>query len=149
MRPERVSDLMTKDVIHTVQADTSVDQAAKKMRQVQKGCLVVVEGGQPVGIVTERDLVQKVVAEGLTPATLKVSQVMSRGLITVGPEALVSDAAKVMVKNGIRRLVIVEGPRVVGILTVTDFAKSLFEKSRHDPMLAAMARAASLFEQGR
>jgi CBS domain-containing protein len=147
MTGERVSELMTKDVIHTVGPDASVWEAARRMNEVQRGCLVVVEGGRPVGIVTERDIVHKVAAQDSLPSGLKVSEIMSADLITVGPEALISEAAKVMIKNKIRRLVVTEGIRVVGVLTVTDFAKFLFAKSRSDSMLAAMARATSLFSE--
>ena len=66
---------------------------------------------------------------------------MSKELITVGPEALASDAAKIMVENRVRRLIVTEGVHVVGILTTTDFARLLLRKSHSDPMLAAIARA--------
>ena len=144
----RVSDLMTKDVVHTVTPEASVEEAAMRMKDVGRGCLVVIERGQPVGIITERDLVQKVLAGKLSPRDLRVSQIMSKPVLTVGPEALVSDAATIMMKNRIRRLVVTEGLRVVGILTVTDFASFLHRKAGSDPMLAAMARAARLLPQG-
>jgi len=71
---------------------------------------------------------------------------MSKPVITVGPEALVTDAAKVMMQNTIRRLVVAEGVRILGIVTTTDFAKMMYKKSASDPMLAAMARAAQLMQ---
>ncbi len=141
---ERVSDLMTKDVVHTIRPNISVAEAARRMKEVHRGCLVVVDEGGPVGIITERDLVQKVIAENLLAKDARVFDIMSTGVITVGPEALVSDAAKLMVENKIRRLVVSEGTRVIGVLTTTDFAKSLYEKSQADPMLRAMARATLL-----
>jgi len=141
---DKVSDFMTKDVIHIIGKSASVQEAAQKMREVHGGCLIVVEKGQPAGIVTERDLVGKVIAENLSPKDLKVSEVMSKPVITIGPEASISAAAKVMVENRIRRLVVTEGNRTVGVLTVTDFAKLLYQRSAHDPVLAAMARAALL-----
>jgi len=140
----RVSELMTKDVIHSVRQDFSVAEAAKRMRDVQRGCLVIVEGGRLVGILTERDIVQRVVAQGKSPESTMVSEVMSKPVISVGPEALVSDAANVMIRNKIRRLPITEGTDVVGMITVTDFAKFLYGRSLHDPMLAALARASAV-----
>ncbi len=144
MDMSRVADLMTKDVICQVGKDATVQEAAKTMKGVGRGCLVVIDNAQLSGIITERDLVQRVMAEGLAPSEVRVSQIMSKPVITVGPEALVSDAAKIMVKNRIRRLVITEGQRVVGILTATDLAEHLRRKARSDPMLAAMARAAQM-----
>ena len=132
---------MTKRVIHAIGPNSTVVEAAKRMKEVERGCLIVVDGTRPIGIVTERDLVQKVLAAGHSPGGMKVSEIMSKELITVGPEALVSDAARIMVQNKIRRLVVTEGEHVVGILSTTDFGRFLLRKSRSDPMLAAMAKA--------
>ena len=138
----RVSEIMTSDVIHTITDEASASDAAKQMKTVHRGCLVIVKRGQPLGIVTERDLVQRVIAVGADPSTIRISQVMSRPLVFVGPEALVTDAARVMSENRIRRLPVVDGMVLVGIVTVTDFAKYLKKKSASDPMLSAMSRAA-------
>jgi CBS domain-containing protein len=138
----RVTEIATKDVIDTIGEEATVDVAARRMRERKRGCLIVTERGKPLGILTERDLVQRVIAEGKSPEKTKVSQVMSSPLITVGPEALASDAAKVMLDNRIRRLPIVEGEELIGMLTVTDFAKFLYRESEWDSMLAAMSRAA-------
>ncbi|MGA2199531.1 MAG: CBS domain-containing protein [Nitrososphaerales archaeon] len=121
----RVSDLMTKRVIQAIGPDATVAEAVKKMEEVRKGCLLVLEGARPVGILTEWDLVHKVLAQNLPPDRLEVSRVMTKELITIGPEESVSEAAKVMTKNGIRRLVVMVGGQVVGVLTTTDFAKLL------------------------
>ena len=146
MEMTRVAEIMTRDVVHTILPSASIESAAKKMKEVGRGCLVVIEGGKPVGIITERDMVQKVLAESVAPKKTKVSAIMSKPVITVGPEALVSDAANIMLRNKIRRLVVLEGGRVSGILTVTDFAKHLRREAR-DPMLDAMARGAQMFAE--
>lgn len=141
----RVSEIMTKDVIHSIGKDASAKDAADQMTKVGRGCVVVLGKNGPVGIITERDLTHRVMAEGLEPTEVKVSEIMSKPVVTVGPEALVSDAAMIMAKNGIRRLPIVEGTTLVGIVTVTDFAKFLRRRPDvPDEMLAAMARAAEL-----
>ena len=140
----RVSELMTKDVICAIGKDASVREAAKRMKNLGRGCLVVIDNAKLSGIVTERDLVQRVMAEKLSLDDVKVSQIMSKPVITVGPEALVSDAARIMAKNRIRRLVVTDGERVIGVLTVTDLAEHLRRRARSDPMLAAMARAAQI-----
>jgi CBS domain-containing protein len=142
---ERVSSIMTKDVIHTIGPNVSIEEAARRMKQVQRGCLIVVDKGEPVGIITERDFVQKVIAERLEPKETLVAQVMSYPIVSVEPNALLTDAAIIMSKNKIRRLPVIEDTELVGILTVTDFAKHLLPKSLSDPMLRAMARANELF----
>ncbi len=147
MEMDRVSSLMTKDMVHTISPRATAREAAERMRTVGTGCLVVVLKGKPVGIVTERDLVHKVVAKAESSSVTLVSEVMSSPVITVGPEALLSDAAGIMVKNRIRRLVVTEGTRVVGILTVSDFARHLQRKGLSDPMLDAMARGALILNQ--
>ena len=138
---------MTKDVIHSVRSDSTVETAAERMNQVQRGCLVVMDGGKLVGIVTERDLVQRVMAKGYMPDKVRISEIMSKPVITVGPEALLTDAARIMMENRIRRLPVIEGFDVVGMLTVTDFAKYLSKRMGQDPMLAAMSRAAVLLAE--
>ena len=141
---ERVSEIMTKSVVHTVDINSSVQEAAAAMKDVGTGCLVVIEKSRLTGIITERDIVQRVVAVKKLAREVRVADVMSKPVLTVGPEALISDAAKIMMQNKIRRLVVAEGVRILGIVTVTDFAKMMYKKSASDPMLAAMARAAQL-----
>jgi len=144
MKLERLSEIMTKSVVHTVDVNSSVQEAAATMKDVGTGCLVVIEKSRLTGIITERDIVQRVVAVKKLAREVRVSDVMSKPVLTVGPEALISDAAKIMMQNKIRRLVVAEGVRILGIVTVTDFAKMMYKKSASDPMLAAMARAAQL-----
>jgi CBS domain-containing protein len=137
----KVSEIITKDVIHIISQDAFVVDAAKKMEYAGRGCLVVVSNGKPIGIVTERDLVQRVIALGKDPTLTKISQIMSQPLVSVGSDALVVDAAKIMWDNKIRRLPVINETVLTGIITVTDFAKYLVTKSSNDPMLAAMSRA--------
>jgi CBS domain-containing protein len=136
----KVSDLMTKNVIHSVSPDATIEKAAQRMKQLHCGCLVVISRGKLVGIVTERDLVQRVIAEAKSFRRTLVSQIMSKPVITIAPDATVSDAAKLMLKNGIRRLAVSKGSRLVGMLTTTDYAKYLSEIIRREPMLLAAAR---------
>ena len=93
-----------------------------------------------MGIVTERDLIQRVLADGRNPDKTLVSQLMSKPVITVKPDTELSEAAKIMVANRIRRLPVVEGSTVVGMLTVTDFARYMRLKSSEDLLLAAASR---------
>jgi CBS domain-containing protein len=112
MQSERVSDVMTSRVIQAIGPHATVAEAAKKMCQVQKGCLLVVEGARPVGILTEWDLIHKVLAKDLPLDELEVSKVMTKELISVQPEAPVSEAAKLIVKHGVHRLVVMDDGNV-------------------------------------
>jgi nucleotide-binding universal stress UspA family protein len=93
-----------------------------------------------VGIITERDIVRRVVAESKDPNSTIAYNIMSKPLISVGPEATVYDAALIMTKYSIRRLPIVRDRTLLGIITSSDLARRMFEENRGDPMLRAMSR---------
>jgi membrane protein YqaA with SNARE-associated domain len=95
---------------------------------------------EPVGIVTERDFVRRVIAKNL-PFETTVSEIMSKPLITIDPDASLREAAGVMVKHNIRRLPVFKGNKLVGIIVVADFARQLDEKIITDEILEAMARS--------
>ena len=132
---------MTSSVIHSVPPGATIREAAERMKEVQAGCLLVINRGELVGILSERDIVRRAVAEGMSIHKVLVSQIMSKPVVTTSPSALVSSAAKSMLKNRIRRLPVKKGKKVVGMLTTTDFAKYLCKESRSNPLLAAAARA--------
>jgi len=134
-----VKDFMTKDVL-TVDANKTVLEAAVLMSKNDVGDLVVMENDMPVGIVTERDFVRRVIAmEKSTGA--KVSEVMSTPLRVIDPEAPIKEAARRMVNKGIRRLVVIKDNKLVGIITATDFARYLGKKTLSDDILEAMGRS--------
>jgi CBS domain-containing protein len=114
-----VRDVMTRPVI-TADADIDVLTAAKRMALANVGCLIVVSGEKPIGILTERDLVKKVVAKAADPQAVKVGDVMSSPLVTISPDASLRDAASLMLKSGVKRLPVTSNERLVGIITDTD-----------------------------
>ena len=134
-----VKDLMTKDVL-TIDANKTVIEAAAVMSQNDVGDLVVMENNLPVGIVTERDFVRRVLAVGKS-TKIRVSEVMSTPLKVIDPEAPIKEAARRMVNKGIRRLVVIKDNKLVGIITSTDFAKYLGKKTLSDGILEAMGRS--------
>jgi CBS domain-containing protein len=134
-----VKDLMTKDVL-TIDANKTVIEAATLMSQNDVGDLVVMENNMPVGIVTERDFVRRVLAGGKSTTT-RVSEVMSAPLRVIDPEAPIKEAARRMVNKGIRRLVVIKDNRLVGIITATDFARHLGKKTLSDGILEAIGRS--------
>jgi len=115
---------MTKQII-TCEPDVTVLQAAKIMAKNDVGCLIVVDEGKAVGIVTERDLLKKVTATGMSPSRARVSKIMSSPVLTVNPGDSVRRVAKLMRDNNIRRLVVVSGGKLRGVITVRDITDAI------------------------
>jgi CBS domain-containing protein len=120
--PVTVEDFMTKKVV-MIEASGTIAEAAKLLADENVGSLVVVSGGKPVGIITDRDIVVKAVAAGL-PVSERVERIMSSPLITVEPQTPIMEAIQLMEKHSIRRLPVVEHGKVVGILTSTDVGRA-------------------------
>jgi CBS domain-containing protein len=134
----KVKDLMTKNVI-VIDAQKTVFEAAKLMSSARVGDLVVCEDESPKGIITERDFVRKVVAKR-KPLGTKVSEIMSKPLITIDPDAPVKDAARKMANNRIRRLPVLDENELVGIIAASDFARHLGKKTFTEGLLEAIWR---------
>jgi CBS domain-containing protein len=121
-RPERISEVMT-PLPSTVKASDTVATAADQMRQLDVGSMVVVDdSGRVTGILTDRDVAIRAVAQGLDPQTTLVGEVASQDLTTLVPTDSVEQAVRVMRDKAIRRLPVVEGDRPVGIVTIGDLA---------------------------
>ena len=116
-----VKDIMKKNVI-TIDESMSIQEAAQMMTDANVGCIIVTRKDLPVGIITERDFVTKIAAEG-RPLFTDVSEIMSLPLTTVSPDDTVWDAAEIMRRKGIHKLPVQEGNEIVGIVTTTDFVK--------------------------
>ena len=119
-----VRDIMTKQIV-MIDHDKSALEAAKVMAEKGISSVFVVRDGQPVGIVSERDFVKKICAKELPIAQVKMAAVMSKILTTADPETPIEVAVQRMVNHKIRRLPIMDGGKLVGIITVTDLAKHL------------------------
>lgn len=119
-----VRDIMTKDIV-MIDGNASTLEAAKLMADKGISSLFVLKDNVPVGIVTERDFIKKVCAKELPISQVKVADIMSKILTTADPETPVEVAVQRMVNHKIRRLPIMEGGKIVGIITVTDLAKHL------------------------
>ncbi len=132
---------------HTISSEASVVDAAASMAADvnQEGYAIVLEAGKPVGIITENDIVNKVVAKTLDPATTKVNQVMSSPLITIDPDIDLLEASEFMRKRGIRKLIVAREEIVYGVITASDIARACgnyVDKSVRDIVLwtAPLAR---------
>jgi len=122
--PSTVRSVMTQLVI-TTKTDSSVREAAELMRKKNVGSIVVTYEGKPVGIVTERDIVERVVARGLDASKVQMKEVMSKSLITTTGEMPIIEAIRMMQKKKIRRLLIMENKKLIGIITQRDLLRAL------------------------
>jgi CBS domain-containing protein len=125
---DQLRDIMIKQVI-MITHDKSAQDAAKLMAEHSAGSLVVVNGDDIVGIVTERDLVRKVCTKDIASSKVPLTDVMSSPVISAEPEMPIEIAVQRMFNNKIRRLPILENGKLVGIVTVSDLAKHFRTKS--------------------
>jgi CBS domain-containing protein len=114
-------EIMTQKPV-TVQVTDTVVAAARSMRDGNIGDVVVVDNDQIQGILTDRDIVVRALAEGRDPARTTVGEICSRELTTLSPNDAIGDAEKTMRARAIRRLPVVEGGRPVGIVSLGDLA---------------------------
>ncbi len=115
-----VKDVMSRKPI-TVKAADTVEVLAKRMSEAEVGSVIVLDSDdKPIGIVTERDLVKRIAAENLLASKVNGGQIMSAPLITIGPTTSIIDAARKMRQHKIRRLVVLDGGKMQGMLTSRD-----------------------------
>ncbi len=117
-----VSELVKREPI-TVEPGTTVNKAAKVMKDEGIGSLIVLEKNKPIGILTERDIVTKIVAEDKESKKIKVKDVMSAPLISVHPDLDIYEAARKMAALEIRRLPIIDEKKLMGMITETDLLR--------------------------
>jgi CBS domain-containing protein len=117
---EQIRDRMVSDVV-TVEPGTSVVDAARRMIQEKKGPLPVVEGDRVVGMVTDRDVIARVVAEGRDPNSYTVDDIATRELVTARPDQDIDEARQLMADHQLDRVLVTEeGDRLVGIISEGD-----------------------------
>jgi CBS domain-containing protein len=118
----KVEDVMVKEVI-TIDENSSVKEAAEVMNKFEIGCLIAVKKGKAMGIITERDLLKRVVADVKDAARAKVKDIMTSPLVVVEPNMELEDAVKLMFQMKIKKLPVVDGKRLVGLVSLTDIAR--------------------------
>ena len=119
----KVAEVMTSEVI-TVGADEKARKVAMLMDKHGVGCVIVTDAyGRPIGIITERDLISRVMAKGLNADEVMCREIMSSPLITIEPQAPITVAMNKMAKNKIRRLVVLDKGKLVGIVTERDILR--------------------------
>jgi CBS domain-containing protein len=120
---QKLRKIMVERVV-TIGPNATVKQAAELMNMHEIGCLVVVDHEKPVGILTERDMLKRIICESKQSKTTKVVNSMSKPLITASPDMRAGDAAKLMLERNIKKLPVVENGRLVGLVTLTDLLNS-------------------------
>lgn len=116
-----VSQVMSKNVL-TAEKSTSLQEAALEMNRLNVGCVIVTDNSKPVGIITERDFVTKIAAEG-RPLFTEINEVMSSPLITISPKETIWEASEIMKEKLIHKLPVKENEQIVGVITTTDIVK--------------------------
>ncbi|MBN2336751.1 CBS domain-containing protein [Candidatus Bathyarchaeota archaeon] len=118
-----VRDVMSKNV-KTVKTDDTVHAAVQKMNKFEIGSVIVVSGGRPVGIITETNILRRIVGPRMDPATVWAKDIMTSPVITIDPNADLAEAAKTMAQRKINRLPVMDGDKIVGLLSSTDIVKA-------------------------
>ena len=116
-----VNEVMSKDVL-TLDKSTSLQDAAENMKKLSIGCVIVTDDNKPVGIITERDFVTKIAAEG-RPLFTEIKEVMSVPLITIDGEDTIWEASELMKEKSIHKLPVKEDDKITGIVTTSDIVR--------------------------
>ena len=133
----KIRDVMTPNP-RTVSPNDTVQAAAQVMLAEDTGAVPVVDGGQVMAVVTDRDIVMRVVAEGGSLST-RVGDIASKGLVCVTPEMSTHEASELMSEHQIRRLPVVENDRLVGIVSIGDLAVKEGKDSRWGDTLQSIS----------
>jgi CBS domain-containing protein len=134
-----IREVMTESVV-TADPAASVREVAELMRDRNVGSVVLVAGGRAVGFVTDRDLVLSVLADGRDPSG-PAGDHASSPVITADPEMEVEEGAELMIRHGVRRLVVVDGDRLSGVVTLDDLASRTGEAGLASRLSARVTRA--------
>ena len=143
----KTADIMTPAVV-TDRSDDTLAEAARKMWEQQTGSLLIVDGDDLRGIITERDIL-RAVAAGVDLKGTRVSDKMTRDLITVDPQTSLRDAARIMADRWIRHLPVLESGRVVGVLSQRDLAGVLAGALNEPDALEQLVGASELVRERR
>src|SRR5512135_943087 len=117
-------DIMSNTVVTMESSESAVD-IAKIMEKNKVSSIIITKDQKPIGIITERDLVSKIISQNKKPSEVKIADIASSPLVVVSPLTPVDEVAEKMIDRKIRRVVVVDMDQPIGIITVTDFVKHL------------------------
>ncbi len=135
----QVRDIMNKHVI-TISKEKTCLEAASLLQEKDISFLVVTEGQNPVGILSEADFVRKIVVKNRLASDVPISEIMSPKFRWVEPTTLIEDAVQKMLNNNIRRLLVLENEKLVGVITQTDLASHLRSKLLIDGTIKSIGK---------
>jgi CBS domain-containing protein len=118
---QSIREVMTADP-QTVSSDATLEEAAREMQSDDIGAVLVTDNGDVAGILTDRDIVVRAIAEGRDPSSTKVGDVATRDVQTLTPDSSIDDAIKLLREQNVRRIPVVEGGRPAGIVSIGDLA---------------------------
>lgn len=118
-------DIMSRKVISMEMDDTTARDVAKIMNKNKIGSVIVTKDEKPHGIITERDLLSKVVAKDKRPSEMKMSEITTHPIIVVSPTTPIDEVAEKMLAEKIRHIIVSDGKQANGVIAVTDFIKHL------------------------
>jgi len=130
-----IGDIMVNKVVK-VDPNVSVRDAARIMNRHEIGCLIAVKKGNALGIITERDLLKKIIEQARNPEKTKVHQIMSKRLFVGSPHMEIADAVRLMLQKKIKKLPIVEDGKMIGLVTLTDIART----TRIEPQMVGVIK---------
>jgi CBS domain-containing protein len=123
--------IMQKDLV-TMTEDDKVIEAAKTMSKKAISCIVVTKGKKPVGVITERDLLKKIVVDGRDAKKTTIGEVMSKPVVTIPPESDFVPAGELMKRKGVRRFPVVDdNGNLIGLVTQTDILEGIIKLVKH------------------
>ncbi|MDY6965105.1 MAG: CBS domain-containing protein [Halobacteriota archaeon] len=143
-----IREIMTRDVV-TAEAETDAVDVAKKMTEKDVGCVIVVKDDKPVGIVSERDIVRKLVSKNAKASSMKAEDLMTEPIITVSEDTSLLDTTKVMASKKIRRLPVMRGDEMIGVVSETDIVSVSSEMDRIRAELIEMSRERAMLREGK
>ncbi len=114
-----VRDVMSKNV-KVVRPDTLVKEVVATMNKFNIGSIVVVQSDRPVGVITERDILRRIVEPCLAPEALRAREVMTSPVVTISETSSIDEAAEIMARKRIKKLLVMDNGKLVGMLTFTD-----------------------------
>jgi CBS domain-containing protein len=117
-------------LIYSVPPDAPVLEAIKQMAEHGVGALLVMQGDKLLGVVSERDYARKVILKGRSSSETRVSQIMSSPVLTVRPDQSVNECMRIMTENRVRHLPVLDGERVVGVLSIGDLVRTVVEEQQ-------------------
>jgi len=119
----QVKDVMLKPFL-SIDVSKTAKHAGEILRRTRRDSLIVTKNGKPIGIITDTDLIKKVVAKNFLPSKVKIKNIMASPLVVIPADATILDASRKMKRSNIKRLAVIENKKVIGVVSLSDIARS-------------------------